>query len=237
MVMEHLGAAGNHPENQDPLRQFAIAQAQRLLIEAGVTDPGRLQDSALHQTQEVRAEIIHFSDESRAALMGLGYLIYPLTGKSIKSLRDEGNRFWTDWHRAYPTLESLASGLSEVAINPNELFLPNSNNKTLAEQEALIGNFDKALRTKKRIPGVSAILGEAPDWAEVAFTHLEVTGERLFGEKYDYGFTRTKTRVESFSVLVGRFVADDGLSVDDSDPGLRHDSLWVSPLVVPSKIR
>ena len=40
MVMERLDAAGRHPENQDPTKQFAIAQAKRFLRAAGVKDPG-----------------------------------------------------------------------------------------------------------------------------------------------------------------------------------------------------
>ena len=40
MVMERLDAAGKHPENQDPTKQFAIAQAKRFLRAAGVKDPG-----------------------------------------------------------------------------------------------------------------------------------------------------------------------------------------------------
>ena len=38
--MERLDAAGKHPENQDPTKQFAIAQAKRFLRAAGVKDPG-----------------------------------------------------------------------------------------------------------------------------------------------------------------------------------------------------
>lgn len=40
MVMERLDAAVKHPENQDPTKQFAIAQAKRLLRDAKVKDPG-----------------------------------------------------------------------------------------------------------------------------------------------------------------------------------------------------
>ncbi len=40
MVMERLDAAGRHPENQDPTKQFAIAQAKRVLRDAKVKDPG-----------------------------------------------------------------------------------------------------------------------------------------------------------------------------------------------------
>ena len=40
MVMERLDAARSHPDNQDPTKQFAIAQAKCLLRDAKVKDPG-----------------------------------------------------------------------------------------------------------------------------------------------------------------------------------------------------
>lgn len=44
--MERLDAAGKHPENQDPTKQFAIAQAKRFLRDAKVKDPGPKVDGA-----------------------------------------------------------------------------------------------------------------------------------------------------------------------------------------------
>jgi len=40
MVMNRLEAAGNLPENQTPVQQFAIKQARQILENAGVKDPG-----------------------------------------------------------------------------------------------------------------------------------------------------------------------------------------------------
>lgn len=40
MVMERLRAAAEHLDNQGEVQKFAIEQAERLLKEAGVTDPG-----------------------------------------------------------------------------------------------------------------------------------------------------------------------------------------------------
>lgn len=39
-MMERLGAALKHPENQDRIKQFAIVQAKNLLLSAEVRDPG-----------------------------------------------------------------------------------------------------------------------------------------------------------------------------------------------------
>lgn len=59
MVMERLDATRRHPGNNDPVKQFAIAQATRLLVDAGVTDPGPLTAEALLPLPE---EAIHLPD-------------------------------------------------------------------------------------------------------------------------------------------------------------------------------
>ena len=60
-----------------------------------------------------------FTPEARASLLIHGYVVYPLTGASIQSLRAEGRRFWSSWHRQDPAIEGLRSkaGL-EVAVYP-----------------------------------------------------------------------------------------------------------------------
>ena len=121
---------------------------------------------------------------------------------------------------------------SEVAIKPDALFIPNSNNKILKQQENLVGKFSKDLG--KKVKGVEAIMGEAPDYVELAFAHLDATGDRLFGEKYGYNYARTKTPTVGPSVaVVGRFGAVAGLDVDDWDRGDGYGDVFASPLVVP----
>jgi len=181
---------------------------------------------------EALVEVERFAPEAREALEKEGYVIYPLTGQSIKSLQESGRKFWSTWHKNYPDFEALASIRSEVAINPNRLFLPESNRKTLVEQEAMVEEFSKELGRK--IKGVKAIIGEAPDYIELAFSHLDATSEYLFGKKYNFDYARTKTAtVGSHVPNVGNFHPDDGMYVGhwDRDPG--NDYVWAAPLVVP----
>lgn len=52
--MERLDAAGRHPENQDPTKQFAIKQAKRFLTEARVKDPGpKTQKPSSEKTKQI----------------------------------------------------------------------------------------------------------------------------------------------------------------------------------------
>ncbi|OGK17836.1 hypothetical protein A3G67_02820 [Candidatus Roizmanbacteria bacterium RIFCSPLOWO2_12_FULL_40_12] len=171
------------------------------------------------------------SPELRAKLEQAGFTaIYPLTKQSIKTLRDEGKPFWSTWHNEYPELEALPSRGTWVAINPDQLFLPDSNRKTLKEQEQMVKKFSKDLK----IDGVEAVIGEMPDYTELAFTHFDATGERLFGKNYSYNYARTKTPTSGSDVaVVGNFGADGGLVVSGWYRVRGDDHVFASPLVVP----
>ena len=179
-------------------------------------------------------EIKRFSDEAREALTKEGYVIYALSGQSIRGLRESGRKFWSTWHTdsQYEAFETKGSMASEVAVKPDALFIPKSNNRTLGQQEDLIAKF--SLDLGKKVKGVEAIMGEAPDYVELAFAYLDATGERLFSEKYGYNYTRTKTpTVDSHVADVRNFYAGNGLQVDDWDRDRGYSSVFASPLVVP----
>ncbi len=183
-------------------------------------------------TPEKQLEIKRFSNEQKEALKKEGYLNYALTGQSVKSLRDSGHKFCSDWHKSLPDLEALGSMQSEVAINPDKLFLPKSNNKTLVQQEKMVEKFSQEL--EKKVPGVKAIIGQVPDYAELAFKHLNTTKEYLFGAKDNYDYARTKTPAGSSRVAyVGAFFAADGLRVDRWVRDVGHVIVRAAPLVVP----
>jgi hypothetical protein len=176
-----------------------------------------------------KAEVARFSPEQRFSLQEKGYRFYELTGQSIASLREQGKPFWSTWHKDYPEFAALTSRHSEVAIDPKKLFIPRSNNKTLEQQLEAVAKYSDSLG----IQGVEAILGEVPDYTELAFAHFDKTGERLFGEKYDYNYTRTQTRFGSDVAFVGSFRAGVGLNVNRWGAAYRSGDLRAAPLVVP----
>jgi hypothetical protein len=178
-------------------------------------------------------EVRRFSQEAKGALEKEGYKIHTLTGQSIASLHEAGRKFWTTWHKDNPQFEALTSMQSEVAVNPSQLFLPKSNNKTLTQQEEMISKFSQKLG--KKIPGVEAIMGGVPDYVDLAFTHLDATGERLFhGENYDYDYARSNTPTAAGQVArVGYFNSVDGLHVSDWRSDRGHARVFAAPLVVP----
>ncbi len=179
--------------------------------------------------------IVTFSKEQKKGLARLGYeYFYPLTRQSIAMLRDSGNRFWSTWHQG-DSFESIPSMGSEVALNPRALFLARSNGKPLAEQVSMISKFSKDLG--KTVPGVIAKMGEAPDYAELAFAHERATGDRLFGSKYDYDYASTQTSTGGSRVAIVGDFNDRGLRVLHLDRDDGHGNVWASPLVVPAAAR
>lgn len=173
-----------------------------------------------------------FTPEQSMALERKGYVIYPLTGQSIASLRDAGYSFWSTWHKG-ESFETLASLRTEVAINPSRLYLPESNGKTLNEQLAMVTDLGKKIGGE--VAGTTAILGSVADYAELAFAHLDQKGQRLFGRDFNYDYTRTTTPTsESNVAIVGFFNDVDGLLVLSLHRGDGLSNVWAAPLVVPA---
>ena len=107
------------------------------------------------------------------------------------------------------------------------------------EEEEMIAKFSEAKALE--IPGIKAIIGQAPDYAALAAAHFNNTQEELFGKKYDYGLTITNTSINTAGfdtrrVLVGDYDAKNGLFVGvlgRGRGGLRGD-IFVTPLLVPA---
>jgi len=126
---------------------------------------------------------------------------------------------------------------TEVAINPDEPFIPFSDHRNDVQQEVLIAKF--ADRLKREVNGVDAVRGEAPDYIELEFTHLDATGEHLFGEKFKFPSIRSSTEVDqntirwSFvDITVPRDI-DRGLLVKPFSAHGNHN-IYAAPLVIPA---
>jgi len=163
-------------------------------------------------------------------LVKAGYHIYTLTGASITQLIEAGNPIYHSWQQT-AKFENETSPAIEVAINPEGLFLKNSNNRTMANQDRMLENFSRGI--SRKIKRIKAIKGYANQYSEITALHQEATGESLFGKNYNLGYTRT----EDFSVVVGGNSSGLGLHIvrdcpiDGCDP-----DLWICPLVVPVEV-
>lgn len=180
--------------------------------------------------------INRFLPVEKRILRKAGFIILNLTGRSIRELRELGYLIDTTLGEQYPGFEDLRSISSEVAIYPEDLFLKESSKKSLSEQMDLVENYSKSLQYNIEWSGMRAIMGQAVDYIELAFSYSQKKRKKLFGKRNNFDFTRTATRLnsgdESFAV-VGRN-EDNGLIVYGLDPNEVRYDLHVAPLLVPN---
>ena len=181
-----------------------------------------------------------FSLEVWQELKRKGYVIYLLEGKSLEELRNESREplltndqlereditsklFWSEV--THPT---------QVAINPSQVFLPESEDKSFRYHQDMVTTFSEEI--SKDIKGVKAIIGEASNYVELALLHRVATGERLFKQCDDFFYTATKTLWDDsgkFLVEIGEY--SEGLFCNRYTLSLQgnHDT-YILPLIVPT---
>ncbi len=192
----------------------------------------RMMGDSLVEILEMPVEVKKFSDEQKEDLKKQAYLFYPL-GLSIKTLKYSNRKFMLNCHRDSVACEVLCSMHSEVAIRPDSLFLPNSNRKSLKQEEEMVEEF--SVKLSQKTPGVKAVMGNEADYIELAFRHLYATGIRLFGEAYGYNYARAKNPYNKSGVAnVGDFGVDMGLHINDWFAGRGNEYTYAVPLVVPA---
>lgn len=192
---------------------------------------------------EKEPKVKRFSIEQGEALEKQGFVIYELKGQSQKTLKEAGCEFWSTLNNVENhDFEELPSKRTEVAINPGSFFLPESSGKSLKEHQEMVEKYSEELGNK--VAGVKAIIGDVPDYEEIAYTHLAVTkekgkdkGEYLFGEKNNYDFARTRTKTKKIGnevAIVGFHSVERGISIDGWPADEGRNDVHAAPLIVPA---
>ena len=183
--------------------------------------------------KEQSSDLATFSVEQRHNLERLGYAIYCLTGKSIAKLRKEDRVFWDAWLKD-GNYENEVSISAEVAINPHEIFLPESNRKTWEEQQNMMTQL--SMQLAREVPGIKVILGTVADYAELSFIYQRAVGVPLFGYTYDRTTTSNVMDIENRTKVaaVGRFHDNWGRVTWPLSSG-QYDHVWAAPLLVPAQ--
>lgn len=224
--MDNVDNAENHPEDRI---YSANEEAAREAVEEvfKILNPGKY----LVQEAERILKAKRFSREQREGLERQGYRIFLiLTGESIGDIGAERNVMNKG---SEDPLDTLSSICSEVAVDPDNLFLPDSNYKTLVQQEKMVEKFSQGLGEK--IPGVKAVIGQLPDYVELIYRHLDATkDDDLFKMVYARKFIITKTPMGDGSriAVVGHLDPQHDLPIF-SAPNTGDEFSCVFPLVVP----
>lgn len=255
MVTNRLEAAKELPENQDPIKQFAIRQAGELLVAADVKDPGmpvavlakEQAVGAFVETKPLTQEFRPFTDKEMKALVEDGAVFFDLDGDTIEQEQKEGRPFRYVANGGVRLLK-VPSIKTQVAIypNPKKFFIPDSGNKDLSTQERLAEKDGQELRKRLGLKDDSLtviIPDQASTLTELTFKYLDETTKKgigvwLFGPDYKYLYGRTKNPVNesgSSVVIVGDASPGSGVNVyfwlrDDG-----CDNLYVVRLVVAKK--
>lgn len=201
-------------------------------------------DGSNPDASEATKNAVSFTPEQRKNLERNGYVIYRLTGQTIPTLKAAGNFFIPS---SYMFDNKVArSMVGEVAISPKALYLKESQNKTLKEQMKMMEEHAKSIT--KIFPGLTAIVGGAPDYAELAFQHLKATGVYLFGGEDgspEANICTPHTCTTSYSgqdktgiyyATVGIHDEFQGLGISSREPGKQWGDLYASPIIVSTSV-
>lgn len=150
--------------------------------------------------------------------------------------------FWHINNRSDAIFMGLRSRPSQVAFfpEPERLYVPGSNRKSLVEQEAcLAADVAEVMnnRNKMGIGGVEWVIDNVATHAGLVFAYFDRSHGRvrLHGRDYGYKSARTETpTVGSVVAGVGYFDEIFGLGVDVWSRGDGGGSLWVVRLGVPA---
>lgn len=234
-MLEHFEHFGKLLENEG----YPDAAAAVRLLEADLERAGLLPPSVDGEgiASSESENPISFTEQARKELEDRGFCIVKLTGNSIAQFRASNPKdttLYNIWSSFFPVFEGISSRGTEIAFDPSpdRFFIPNSGNSTFYEQLALIEEYSDGLG----IDGTRAIMGEAADYVDLAFTYRNNTGEFLFGPKYDNRLARTQTSLFYDKIIVGHFDPKAGLRIGRWVPerieGLDH--VFAVPLIVPS---
>lgn len=178
-------------------------------------------------TYELLSQLREPLPEEREALKG--YLYFPISAKSLAQVMADDRAYF---EYVYP-LERLRSytlpGDFVVAVNPQMLRLPNSNNSSQAKQLRMTGEYSKK-SIEPLAPHAKAIMLPATALAQMDIAYQKGhQGEKLF---LDFWVCALDEAVSPRVALVGRGHPVDRLHVDGwyADDGFPR--VWALPAVV-----
>ena len=156
-----------------------------------------------------------------------------LTGRSIDSIyvaSKRDNRKDPIFNLFFPKFDKDISLNSEVALL-NNIFLPNSLNKTFVEQEEMVKEFSKKIG--KEMPGFKAIIGKVADYVDLRNV-LNNMAKKLF----EVGqFTRTVDETSDHNKVVVGNAMYGNFTVSRLNSNIGFDGVGVIPLIVPASLK
>jgi hypothetical protein len=151
------------------------------------------------------------------------YEIIPISNESLRSLREKGAKFSTDWYKGWK-FEEQVSGSYEVAIKPHHPLLSESNNKNLFTQKKDMEKYNMLI--SRKFPGMEAIIDEVGVYTQIILYLSEQKGIDLLKDK----FARSITQTEGNEVAsIGN--VPEGLNVVSSSRSRGNPAIYAIPVI------
>lgn len=125
---------------------------------------------------------------------------------------------------------------TEIAFFPDQFVIPNSNLKDYWEQENMVRENDRILRSRLGIKKLKGVIPDALTVAYLEFCYRDITGKDLIPPSY---FIRTNsirdTILPGLYYAVGRHFNGQPLQIFEYPQKRKHPSIFASSLLVPKK--
>jgi hypothetical protein len=148
-----------------------------------------------------------FGKKEQEALLKDGALIYQLNEHSMFEQYELGAPLDETWYEyeGMSKIARLSPRRIQIALypDPKNFYIPDSEAKTLAEQEMLAQQESILLRQRLGVDGIEIPVPKEPAiLTEAIWKHKENTGEWLLGKEYGYKTIRTTQRFPEIRVDV-----------------------------------
>lgn len=163
------------------------------------------------QTYDLLSQVREPSVDEKEALKGKGIVFLPIAVKSYAQVVDEDPGHFLERELTIAmSRQSLRDYMPPVAmsfgLNPETLALPDSFNKSQADQLQMIDDYSQTLQAE--FPDARAVMLPVTAYVQADRAHKETTGEVLFSSY----FARALDMVSEVEVaFVGRFDPSHGL--------------------------
>ena len=181
------------------------------------------------RTYELLSLVRAPNPEERRDLERTGLVFFQIEAQSLKQLGKENSNHF-DWGNSLGWLrDDNSPPLMVVAIDPEQLFIPDSFAKSQAVQLAMIE--ERSLARQKDFPDAREILLPASALAQLDMAWFKETGgsEKLFKTSFAHALDQT---ADSDVAIVGRYDPRRKLSIVNWGDGSVYDDVGVLLAVV-----
>lgn len=212
-------------ENRNPVKQFAIAQARRILEAAGVVDPkleGQVAAPKIdlrQRTYDLLTKVRQPSDDEKEALGNVGYIFLPIEAKTLlEVVTEDPDYFWSGELNyinglSKPDLREYVPPVMKVGFNPNQLFVPDTFGKSQVKQLEMTDQYSQNT-VETEFPDARVLMLPATITAQADRAYFKRTGKVLFANRFARALDQTSGVDAAF---VGRIGPDFRLRVSDWD--------------------